>query len=187
MLRSGVVLVLASSVLAAATLALLLFSPNARAQGGAMTVESSAFTNGGAIPQQFSCDGRGQSPPLRVSNVPPGTKSLALVVEDPDAPKGKFVHWVVYGLPAAQVDLPAGASEQNGLPQGAMQGKNGKGQTGWVPVCPPNGMHHYHFKVYALRDALTLSQPSEDNLMHAMQGRTLASAEIVGTYQRAGK
>ena len=186
-MRSAVVLVVASSVLAAATFGLLLFSPKARAQGGLMTVESSAFTNGGPIPPQYSCDGRGQSPPLHVSNVPPGTKSLVIVVEDPDAPKGKFVHWVVYGLPPTQLDLPAGAAAENGLPQGAMQGKNGKGQTGWVPLCPPNGLHHYHFKVYALRDALTLSQPSEEDLLHAMAGRSLASAEIVGTYQRVGK
>jgi Raf kinase inhibitor-like YbhB/YbcL family protein len=109
------------------------------------------------------------------------------LVDDPDAPSGTFVHWVIYDIPPATTVLKPDADARKSLPQGTVQGRNGKGGTGWVPVCPPPpGVHHYHFKVFALRDALTLSQPTEGNLMKAMHGRILAQGEIVGLFGRQG-
>jgi Raf kinase inhibitor-like YbhB/YbcL family protein len=169
----------------AAFVALSAVATDARPQGS-LTVTSPAFRNGGAIPVDFSCDGRGSSPPLHWSGLPPDTKSVAVVVDDPDAPRGSFTHWVVYDISPGTTDLPTGAAAQRALPEGAMQGKNGKGEGGWAPVCPPSGMHHYHFKVFALRDRLTLSQPSEDDLMRAMRGHVLAQGEMVGTFERQG-
>jgi Raf kinase inhibitor-like YbhB/YbcL family protein len=170
----------------AASFALSVLATDAAAQGN-LTVTSPAFRNGGAIPVEFSCSGRGSSPPLHWSGLPVDTKSVAVVVDDPDAPKGPFVHWIVYDIPPGNTELSPGASAQKALPEGSAQGRNGKGELGWAPVCPPGGMHHYHFKVFALRDRLALSQPSEDDLMRAMHGRVLAQGEIVGTFEHQGR
>lgn len=139
---------------------------------GALRVTSPAFANGGAIPAEYTCDGRGASPPLHWTGAPPDTKSFAVVVDDPDAPHGTFVHWVAFDVPAATTDLPTGASAHG---------------TRWKPVCPPKGggVHHYHFKVLALRDpTLALDQPTEDDLTKAVRGHVLATGELVGTYER---
>lgn len=149
---------------------------------GAVSVSSPVFSNGSAIPAKYTCDGDGKSPPLSWSNLPAGTRSVAVVVDDPDAPHGKFAHWVVYDVPPGTTAIGEGA-----LPAGAEQGKNGKGQPGWTPPCPPSGTHHYHFEVFALGSPLTLSQPTEDDLFRAMRGHVLAQGEIVGTYQRGQK
>jgi Raf kinase inhibitor-like YbhB/YbcL family protein len=152
-----------------------------------LTLRSPAFADGGTIPVRFTCASRGLSPPLRWSGVPRGARELVLLVEDPDAPGGAFVHWVVYDIPPGVTHIPADADARHALPQGAVQGKNTKGQRGWSPVCPPPpSLHHYHFAVFALDDTPTLSQPTQDDLMHAMHGHILAEGEIVGTFQRQG-
>jgi Raf kinase inhibitor-like YbhB/YbcL family protein len=172
---------LALLAVASSALALSLSATREARSEGAIRVTSPAFANGGAIPSEYSCDGRGVSPPLHWSGLPPDTKSIAVVVDDPDAPHGPFVHWVLYNLPAATTELPADAAAQGALPAVASTGK-------WAPVCPPRGasVHHYHFKVLALRDppGLALQQPSEDELMKAVRGHVLASGEMIGTYQR---
>jgi Raf kinase inhibitor-like YbhB/YbcL family protein len=151
-----------------------------------IAVVSSAFADGGSMPARYTCDGDGESPPLSWSNVPATAQSIAVVVDDPDAPRGTFVHWVVYNIPATNTALPDGAA-RGLLPAGAEEGKNGKGESGWTPLCPPWGRHHYHFEVYALRGSLVLSQPSRADLTRAMRGQILARGEIVGTYQRGAK
>ncbi len=157
----------------------------ALAQGQAINVSSPAFTNGGAIPPKYTCDGEGKSPPLSWSNLPAGTRSVAVVVDDPDAPGHTFVHWVLFDVAPTTSSLGEGASGL--LPAGTEQGRNGKGQAGWTPPCPPSGTHHYHFKVYALDGTLSLSQPTEDDLANAMRGHVVGRGELVGTYQRGKK
>jgi Raf kinase inhibitor-like YbhB/YbcL family protein len=169
-------------LIAPALVACALAGGAALAQGSPLSVSSSGFTNGSAIPAKYTCDGEGKSPPLSWSNLPAGTRSVAVVVDDPDAPRGKFVHWILFDVPPATTAITEGT-----LPAGAEQGKNGKGQTGWTPPCPPSGMHHYHFRVFALDSPLTLGKPAEDDLLRAMRDHVLAHGEIVGTYQRGNK
>jgi Raf kinase inhibitor-like YbhB/YbcL family protein len=144
-----------------------------------LTVSSPAFTDRSAIPAKYTCDGEGKSPPLAWSRLPLGTQSVAVVVDDPDAPHGTFVHWILFDVPSNTNALGEGS-----VPPVAMQGRNGTGQVGWTPPCPPNGTHHYHFKVYALSSPLTLSQPTADELVRAARGRVIAQGELVGTYAR---
>jgi Raf kinase inhibitor-like YbhB/YbcL family protein len=151
-----------------------------------IVVTSTAFADGGPMPARYTCDGGGESPPLSWSAVPAAAQSIVVVIEDPDAPRGNFVHWIVYNIHSTSIGLPDGAA-QGLLPAGAEEGKNGKGESGWTPLCPPWGRHHYHFEVYALRGSLVLSQPSRADLTRAMRGQILARGEIVGTYQRGGK
>jgi Raf kinase inhibitor-like YbhB/YbcL family protein len=169
-------------LIAPALVACALVGGAALAEGVTLSVSSPVFSNGSAIPAKYTCDGDGKSPPLAWSNLPTGTQSLAVVVDDPDAPHGTFVHWVVFDVPPGTTALPEGA-----LPAGAEQGKNGKGKLGWTPPCPPSGTHHYRFMVFALQSPLTLSQPTEEDLIRAMSGHILAQGEIVGTYQRGRK
>jgi Raf kinase inhibitor-like YbhB/YbcL family protein len=142
-------LLLSLSTLAAAT-ALPVYARADRRSEAALTVTSSAFQANGAIPSEYTCDGAEQTPPLAWSNVPPGTKSIAIHVEDVDAPSGAFTHWLVTNIPPTQTSLEPGAA----LPHGAMTAKNGKGATGYTGPCPPNGTHHYHFRVFALDKTL---------------------------------
>jgi Raf kinase inhibitor-like YbhB/YbcL family protein len=171
--------------LAGAALGVSLLAGNARSQNAmtSIAVTSPEFANGGAIPSKYTCDGAGKSPPLEWSGVPGGTKSLALVVDDPDAPRGTYVHWLAFDIPPATMILAEGAS----VPSGAREGKNGKGGTGWTPPCPPSGVHHYRFKVYALADTMKLDKPSADDLTRAMKGKVLGQGELTGTYARVGK
>jgi Raf kinase inhibitor-like YbhB/YbcL family protein len=153
-------------------------------------LESSAFQQGGAIPRRFTCDGDNLSPPLRWHGLPDSTKSIALIVDDPDAPdpaapKRVWVHWVVYGLPAIADGLPEGASGKQ-LPAGAREGVNDGGHTGYDGPCPPIGRHRYFHKAYAL-DILIPglgSRPRKVDLERAMTGHVLATAELIGTYAR---
>jgi Raf kinase inhibitor-like YbhB/YbcL family protein len=178
---------LAPLAFAGCSLAISLIASLAQSDTGpqAITVSSPAFVNGGAIPSRYSCDADGKSPPLEWSTLPSGTRSVAVVVEDPDAPRGTFVHWVLFDLPAGTTKLTEDAA--SGPPAGAAQGKNGKGKTGWTAPCPPSGVHHYHFKVYALNQVIMLADPSEGDLVRAMTDHVLAQGETVGTYQRAKK
>jgi Raf kinase inhibitor-like YbhB/YbcL family protein len=146
---------------------------------------SPAFGMGGPIPAKYTCDGEGKSPPLAWANLPQGTQSVALLVDDPDAPHGTFTHWVYFNIPTATSVLAEDAATN--IPVLGVQGKNSKGEKGWAPPCPPSGTHHYHFKVYALRSVLTLAEPTEGDVMQAMRGRILGQGELIGTYARPTK
>ncbi|HEX8794578.1 MAG TPA: YbhB/YbcL family Raf kinase inhibitor-like protein [Polyangiaceae bacterium] len=176
----------AASVAAAVSLLALGATTASSEAAPRMTLTSADFTNDQAIPAQFSCEGPGLSPSLSWSNVPSGTQSLALVVRDPDAPGGNFVHWVLYEIPPNVTGLPRGAASQGALPQGAQQGMNGKNDPGWTPPCPPSGTHHYHFELYALDNkAIPTASPTDTALTTAMRGHVLAKAELIGTYKKA--
>ena len=153
-------------------------------------ITSTAFQPGGSIPSKYTCEDRDLSPPLAWSGAPPGTKTFALIVDDPDAPdpakpQRVYVHWVVYNIPAATVALADNASKK-GLPKGAVQGKNDWGKAEYGGPCPPIGRHRYFFKLYALDTELTgLSSPTKADLERAMKGHVLGSGELIGTYQKA--
>ena len=154
-------------------------------------VSSSAFAPNGSIPSRYTCEGADISPPLEWTGAPDGTRSFALIVDDPDAPdpakpQRVYVHWVVYNIPANTTRLVENAA-QTGLPQGAKQGSNDWGKQTYGGPCPPIGRHRYFFKVYALDSELTLNNPTKDQLEKAMQGHRLANAEVIGTYQKAQK
>jgi Raf kinase inhibitor-like YbhB/YbcL family protein len=152
----------------------------------AFTLRSPAFTHQGEIPERYTCEGAEDVPALEWSGAPPGTKSFALVVDDPDAPdpkapKRRFVHWVLYDLPASTQALPPGGA----IPTGTRQGRNDGRSTGWTSPCPPIGRHRYVFKLYALDAELgDLGTPTGGQLEQAMEGRVLARAELVGTYEK---
>ena len=152
----------------------------------AFELKSSAFGQNQAIPKKYSCDGSDVSVPLSWNDPPQGAKSFALIADDPDAPRGTWVHWVLYDLPAGAQDLPEGVATQETLNDGAKQGKNDFGKIGYGGPCPPAGpAHRYHFKLYAL-DKLTAVRPgaTKQQLLDAMKGHILAQAELIGTYKR---
>ena len=153
-------------------------------------ITSTAFQPGGSIPSKYTCEDRDLSPPLAWSGAPSGTKTFALIVDDPDAPdpakpQRVYVHWVLHNLSAATVALAENASKK-GLPNGAVQGKNDWGKAEYGGPCPPIGRHRYFFKLYALDTELAgLSSPTKGDLERAMKGHVLDSGELVGTYQKA--
>lgn len=154
------------------------------------TLESPAFQHQGAIPRRYTCEGDDLAPELTFVGIPAGTKSLALIVDDPDAPdpaapKRVYVHWVLYDLPPDAKGLPEGGAP---LPPGARQGKNDWGRTGYGGPCPPIGRHRYFHKLYALDKLLgDLHEPTKSALEKAMEGHILAKVELIGTYQKHGK
>jgi Raf kinase inhibitor-like YbhB/YbcL family protein len=155
----------------------------------ALSIRSSAFEDGAEIPLRYTCEGDDDSPPLAWSGVPAGAKSLALVVDDPDAPdpaapKMTWVHWIVYDLAPAVTGLAEGPRHAP-LPAGAREGRNDWRRTGWGGPCPPIGRHRYFFKLYALDAELgDLGTPTKPALERAMEGHVLAKAELVGTYEK---
>jgi Raf kinase inhibitor-like YbhB/YbcL family protein len=151
----------------------------------AMQVLSSAFKEEEMIPRQYTCDGEDISPPLSWEAGPEATQSIALIVDDPDAPRGTFVHWVLYDLPGNVRELPEDVPSDKTLPNGGKQGVNSAGTIGYSGPCPPSGTHRYFFKVYAL-DAPTNLPPgkSKDDLLQVMDGHILAQGQIMGTYRR---
>lgn len=154
-----------------------------------LIITSPAFIHDGAIPGRHTCDGPDVSPQLAWTGAPAGSKSLALVVYDPDAPdpaapKMTWVHWVLYNIPADSGGLPEGATTEM-LPSGTLQGLNDWHLTGYGGPCPPIGRHRYFFKLYALDIVLPdLKRPAKPALEKAMQGHVLARSELVGLYQR---
>lgn len=146
-----------------------------------LTLTSPAFDDGGPIPRPFTCDGDNVSPPLRWTGVPEGAVSLALVVDDPDAPRGTFTHWVVWGLPPSLGELPEGA-----IPGVAHQGRNGFGRDAYGGPCPPgHSTHHYRFELLALSAHLQLEPgASANDLRGAVEGEVLGRAVLTGTYSR---
>jgi Raf kinase inhibitor-like YbhB/YbcL family protein len=152
-----------------------------------LTVRSPAFTAGSRIPMEHSCEGRGTSPPLEWSGVPAGTRSIAVIVDDPDAPGGTFAHLAIL-LPAESRSLPADLGGRGGRPADAMFALNSKGEPGYSPVCPPSGVHHYRFQVLALDRVIDLPSGATTNDLHrAVAGHVLASGELVGTYQKGAR
>lgn len=152
-----------------------------------MKLASTAFARMGEIPSKFTCEGDDVSPPLTWTDVPSNAKSLALIVDDPDAPdpaapKMTWVHWVLYNLPAAATSLPEAVKS---LPAGTLEGRNDWKRTGYGGPCPPIGRHRYFFKLYALDAVLpNLGQPSKGKLEDAMRSHILERDELVGTYQK---
>jgi len=154
-----------------------------------LTLTSKAFSNQGSIPAQYTCEGKNVSPPLNWSGVPGDAKSLALVVDDPDAPdpaapKTIWTHWVLYNLPAKDGTLPEGAQAAD-LPQGTREGTNDWKRTGYGGPCPPIGRHRYYFRLFALDLVLPdLGQPTRTKLLASMEGHVAGSHELMGTYQK---
>jgi Raf kinase inhibitor-like YbhB/YbcL family protein len=153
----------------------------------AMEIRSTAFADGGAIPARYTCQGENVSPPLSWAGIPAGTKSLVLIVDDPDAPdprapKMTWVHWVLFNLPAAGAGLPEAVNE---LPPGTGEGLNDWQKTGYGGPCPPIGRHRYFHKLYALDIVLDeLKRPTKAQLEAAMVGHILGQAQLLGTYQK---
>ena len=147
---------------------------------------SPAFTHGAVIPVEHTCDGANLSPSLSWSDVPVERRSLALVCDDPDAPRGTWVHWVLYNLPGESVELSTGIPTLPELPSGARQGRNESGEIGYGGPCPPPGKpHRYYFRLYALDIMLTLPHGvSRRELDEAMSDHVLAQGTLMGTYQR---
>ena len=153
----------------------------------ALTLTSSAFQSGGKIPSKYTCEGEDISPPLAIDGVPDGAKSLALIVDDPDAPDPKapkrvWVHWVVHNLPPDTKSLPENAGKR--LPKGAVTGTNDQKQNSYHGPCPPIGRHRYFHKLYALDVTLPSAPLNKPALEAAMQGHILAQTELMGTYQQ---
>lgn len=152
-----------------------------------MKITSSAFENEETIPVRYTCEGENISPPLSWSGVPDGTKVLALVMDDPDA-GGTFPHWVVYNLPASPPSLEEGASLSDRLSEGLREGLNGFGEQGYGGPCPPRGVgeHRYFFRLYALDQELNFTgRVTRNQLMDAIEGKTLEEAVLMGKYARA--
>lgn len=146
-----------------------------------LTITSSAFDHKGNIPTIYTCDGENINPPLTISSVPNNAKSLVLIVDDPDAPKKTWVHWVVWNIPPTTKEIP-----QNGVPGSA--GITDFGTTGYGGPCPPSGTHRYFFKLYALDTLINLpKEATKKEVEEAIQGHIIAKAELIGLYQRTKK
>lgn len=151
-----------------------------------MDLESKSFKNRGYIPEKYTCDSSDISPELRWSDAPPATKSFAIICDDPDAPMGTWVHWVIFNIPAQKNSLKENISKVSILPSGIIQGMNSYRSFGYRGPCPPSGKpHRYFFKLYALDTILSLSQsPTKDELLKAMDGHILSTTQIIGLYKR---
>ena len=163
-----------------------------QAQGGTnmetttkLQIKSSAFQMGGMIPSKYTCDGEDISPPLSWDGVSEGTKSLALISDDPDAPMGTWVHWVLYDLSPSTRELPENFPKDKTLSNGSKQGITDFKKIGYGGPCPPSGVHRYFFKLYALDTKSNLDPgATKKQVEDAMKGHILAQAELMGKYQR---
>jgi Raf kinase inhibitor-like YbhB/YbcL family protein len=156
----------------------------------ALTLKSSAFEADKTIPKQYTCDGKDVSPPLKWQDAPAGTKSFAVIMDDPDAPPGTWIHWLIYDVPADTTEFPEGLAKEETLPSGAKQGLvwgvADFSRVGYFGPCPPPGKpHRYFFKLYALDQSLNLPpKATKSTLLNAMKGHILAEASLVGLYGR---
>lgn len=166
-------------------MAVVLLAASLSVAAADLSLHSSAFGNGQPIPGRYSCDGQGISPPLVVSGVPDKARSLALIVDDPDAPSGDWIHWVVYNLAPDLVALAPGAAKHS-LPGPATTVANSWHDRGYGGVCPPHGdgVHHYHFTLYALDARLPGRLNDAAAVKKAMKGHVVEKAVLIGTYQR---
>jgi Raf kinase inhibitor-like YbhB/YbcL family protein len=143
-----------------------------------LSVKSKAFQANGLIPVKYTCEGENINPPIHWGAVPDGTRTMALIMEDPDAPRGTFVHWIMWNVPA-NTEIT-----ENSAPGGI--GKNGNMENNYYGPCPPSGEHHYHFKLYALDTKLDLpGNTDKGSLMNAMEGHVLASGDLIGIYKKS--
>ncbi len=153
-----------------------------------MKLSSAAFNQQAEIPVKYTCDGMNISPPLAWSEAPAGTKSLALICNDPDAPAGDWVHWIIYNIPAEANHLPETIPATESLADGAKQGRNDFRRFGYGGPCPPRGYgsHRYFFKLYALDSMLNLkgNRVDKKTILHAIKGHILAETKLMGTYER---
>jgi len=148
-------------------------------------VSSTAFKEGEAIPKKYTCDGENISPPLEWSDIPKGTKSIALIADDPDAPRGTWVHWVLFNIPADVNGLPENVPPRSTLKNGARHGINDSRKLGYDGPCPPGGTHRYFFKLYALGVVLSLETgATKVQLLKAMEGHILGEGQLMGKYKR---
>ncbi len=158
------------------------------AKGGTLLtikVTSTAFKDGGVIPLKYTCDGEDGSPPISWDTLPAVTQSIALISDDPDAPMGNWVHWVVYNLPATFKELKEGIPPAEAIAGGGKQGINDFGRFGYGGPCPPGGTHRYFFKLYALDAVMDISgKVTKNKLESAMKGHVLAQGELMGRYSR---
>lgn len=159
-------------------------APKPKMEGIEMEFTSAAFQYGGPIPDKYSCNGQNVSPELSWSGIPEGTRSMAIILDDPDAPRGTFNHWVIYNIPAGTTGLSEAVSRASRLSDGTMQGKNSFGEIGYGGPCPPRGSsHRYYFTLYALDITLDLDAgATKAQVLAAMEGHLLAQAETMGTY-----
>jgi Raf kinase inhibitor-like YbhB/YbcL family protein len=147
---------------------------------GTLKITSSAFEDGGIIPFNYTCEGEEINPPLRVENIPTGTQTFAIIMEDPDAPNGIFDHWLVWNIPRENF------IEERRIP--GINGKNSAGKTGYHGPCPPSGSHRYYFHVFALDDSLSIKSGSDrKTLEEAMRMHILAKGSLMGTYEKRSK
>ena len=150
-----------------------------------LSLVSAAFEEDGMIPRKHTCDGADLSPALAWSSAPAGTRSFALICDDPDAPVGTWVHWVIFNLSVDTRALPEGVALRERLESGAIQGVNDFGKIGYCGPCPPHGMHRYFFKLYALDAELDLNgRVTKERLLRAMEGHILGEAHLMGKYKR---
>lgn len=153
-----------------------------------ITVTSTAFKQGELIPGRFTCDGENVSPPLAWSGVPDGAVALAVMVDDPDAPRGIWTHWILYNLPPNTTELTEGIPKKEELPNGARQGTNDSKHTGYDGPCPPSGTHRYFFHVYALDQKLApVKGMMRQQFLEAIKGHVLVEGELMGRYARKKK
>ena len=146
-----------------------------------MKIESPVFQDNEMIPARYTCDGEDVSPPLMFSGVPDGTRSLVMIVDDPDAPAGTWVHWTLWNIPPETRSIT-----EDSVPPGAVQGITSFGKSGWGGPCPPSGRHHYYFKLYALDIEVELPPTCmAHDLHHAMEGHILCQAQLIGLYRRS--
>jgi len=150
-----------------------------------MELTSTAFDNGGMVPDKYTCEGSNVSPPLEWDNLPEGTKSVALICDDPDAPMGTWVHWVVYDIPATINKLPENTPSDKTLTNSGKQGSNDFHKIGYGGPCPPSGTHRYFFKLYALDTYLGLDPGmTKEQLLRSMKGHVLEEVKLIGRYRR---
>jgi len=148
-------------------------------------VTSTAFQESGMIPRKYTCDGDDVSPPIEWSGIPDGTKSIALISDDPDAPVGTWVHWVIFNIPPNETGLSEGIPADATLPNGAVHGTTDFRRLGYGGPCPPGGTHRYFFKLYALDTVLDLKSGSfKKDLLAAMEGHIKAEGQLMGKYSR---
>jgi Raf kinase inhibitor-like YbhB/YbcL family protein len=145
-----------------------------------LTITSSAFTDGGLVPSQYTCEGKDINPPLQIGTIPDTAKCLALIMEDPDAPKGIFTHWVMWNIPITN------NIEENSAP--GVQGTNSFGKQQYNGPCPPKGIHRYFFSIYALSEELNIPEGAgKEDLITAMKDYVIATGEVIGRYEKIGK
>jgi hypothetical protein len=151
----------------------------------AWSISSPAFAAGGDIPRAYTCDGKESTPPLSWPDAPEGTQSITLILEDPDAPRGLWIHWVLYNIPANSHGLPEGLPMQRALADGSTHGKNSWGRMDYGGPCPPEGTHRYVFRLFALDTLLQIpSGATADQVRQAMAGHVIAEVELMGRYGR---